>query len=99
MLSAVHESPVVVTSIDTAEAVKVFYNTVISAKIVIGNTIMEVCHKTGADCDAVIDALSLATDRVVSAKYLRGGMGDGGAMSPPRQSGDVVAGAAPGPVV
>jgi UDPglucose 6-dehydrogenase len=70
------------TTVETAEAIKVFYNCAISAKIVLANTIMEVCHKTGADCDRVIDALSMATDRVISPKYLRGGMGDGGACHP-----------------
>jgi UDPglucose 6-dehydrogenase len=77
-----HERPLFKTSIESAELIKVAYNTVISAKVVIGNTIMEICEKTGADCDQVIDALSLATDRVISPKYLRGGMGDGGACHP-----------------
>lgn len=77
-----HDRPVFRTSIESAELIKVAYNTVISAKVVIGNTLMEICEKTGADCDQVIDALSLATDRVISPKYLRGGMGDGGACHP-----------------
>lgn len=77
-----HERPAFKTSIESAELIKVAYNTVISAKVVIGNTLMEICEKTGADCDQVIDALSLATDRVISPKYLRGGMGDGGACHP-----------------
>lgn len=71
-----------VCSVETAEAIKVLYNTAISCKVVLGNAIMEICHKTGADCDGVIDALALATDRVISAKYLRGGMGDGGHCHP-----------------
>lgn len=77
-----HDRPAFKTSIESAELIKVAYNTVISAKVIIGNTIMEICEKTGADCDQVIDALSLATDRVISPKYLRGGMGDGGACHP-----------------
>lgn len=77
-----HSRPIFKTSIESAELIKVAYNTVISAKIVIGNTLMEICEKTGADCDEVIDALSLATDRAISPKYLRGGMGDGGACHP-----------------
>lgn len=71
-----------VTSIETAEAIKVFYNVFISTKIVFANTVMEVCHKTGADCDQVHEALSRATERVISPKYLKGGMGDGGACHP-----------------
>lgn len=66
----------------TAEAIKVFYNTFISMKIVWANAVMEMCHAMGADCNTVVDALSLATDRVISDMYLRGGMGDGGACHP-----------------
>lgn len=80
--AALHDRPVVETTIETAELIKVAYNTVISTKVVLGNTLMEICEKTGADCDAVVDALALATDRVTSAKYLRGGMGDGGQCHP-----------------
>lgn len=57
-------------------------NTFISQKIVFGNTLMEICHKTGADCDEVVDGLTLATQRVTSSAYMRGGMGDGGACHP-----------------
>lgn len=77
-----HDQPAFKTSIESAELIKVAYNTVISTKVILGNTLMEICEKTGADCDEVIDALSLATDRVISPKYLRGGMGDGGACHP-----------------
>ena len=80
--AAIHDRPLFVTSIETAELIKVAYNVFISTKIVFANTLMEICHKTGADCDDVVDALSLATDRVISSKYLRGGMGDGGACHP-----------------
>lgn len=82
VFGAVHTRPLFVTSIETAELIKVFYNCFISTKIVLGNTLMEIAHKTGADCDAVIDALTLATDRIISPKYLRGGMGDGGGCHP-----------------
>lgn len=70
------------SDITTAESIKVLYNTFISMKIVWANQVMEMCHATGADCDAVVDALSMATDRVISPKYLSGGMGDGGACHP-----------------
>jgi UDPglucose 6-dehydrogenase len=47
------------------------------------NTIMELCHYSpNTDCDVVINALSLASQRLVSAAYLRGGMGDGGGCHP-----------------
>jgi UDP-glucose 6-dehydrogenase len=74
----VHDRPAQVMRIESAELTKVAYNVVISTKIVVANALMEICHKTGADCDDVADALAMATDRVVSAKYMRGGMGDGG---------------------
>jgi UDPglucose 6-dehydrogenase len=71
-----------VTSIENAEAIKVLYNTWISTKVAWGNTVMELCHKTGADCDVVVGALAQATDRVISPRYMSGGMGDGGACHP-----------------
>jgi UDPglucose 6-dehydrogenase len=80
--AALHDRPAHVTTIDSAEFIKVAYNTFISMKIVWANTVMEICHKTGADCDDVVDALSKATDRIVSPAYMRGGMGDGGACHP-----------------
>lgn len=77
-----HDRPAQVMGIESAELTKVAYNVVISTKIVVANALMEICHKTGADCDDVADALAAATDRVVSAKYMRGGMGDGGHCHP-----------------
>ncbi len=74
--------PAFVTTIDNAELIKVAYNTFISMKIVWANTMMEIAHKTGTDCDVVVDALSAATDRIISSKYLRGGVGDAGACHP-----------------
>lgn len=80
--SLIHDKPLQVMSIESAELTKVAYNTFISSKIVFANLIMEICQKTGADCDQVIDALSLATDRIISPAYMRGGMGDSGACHP-----------------
>ncbi|MFB4265321.1 nucleotide sugar dehydrogenase [Nonomuraea sp. GTA35] len=80
--AALHDRPVFRASIETAELIKVAYNTFISMKIVWANTMMEICHKTGADCDQLVNALTLATDRVISPAYMRGGMGDGGACHP-----------------
>ncbi len=80
--STIHDRPLFVTTIKTAELTKVAYNTFIGLKIAFGNTMMEICEKTGADVDDLVDALSLATDRVISPAYLRGGMGDGGGCHP-----------------
>jgi UDPglucose 6-dehydrogenase len=80
---SVISAPVFKTAIENAELIKVAYNTYISMKIVFANTLMEICHKTpGADVDAIVDALKLATTRIMSAKYLSGGMGDGGGCHP-----------------
>jgi UDPglucose 6-dehydrogenase len=79
---AMHQAPVLRMSIESAELTKVLYNTYISMKIVWANTTMELAHKTGADCDEIVDALALATKRVISPLYMRGGMGDGGGCHP-----------------
>ena len=78
-----HEKPFYKTSIENAEAIKVFYNTFISSKISIANTIMEMSHKLpGCNCDEIMGALKMGTDRLISPKYLDGGMGDGGGCHP-----------------
>ncbi len=71
------------TSIENAELIKVSYNTFISTKIAFINTIMEMCHKLpGTNIDDVSNALELASKRLISKAYLRGGMGDGGGCHP-----------------
>lgn len=80
--STIHNKKVFKTSVKNAELIKVSYNTFIGMKIVFANTIMEICHKIGANVDEVIDAISLADERLISPKYLRGGMGDGGGCHP-----------------
>lgn len=79
----IHDRPVFKTTVENAELIKVSYNTFIGMKIAFANTVMEICHKTPkTDCDQIIDALSIAGDRIISNKYLRGGMGDGGGCHP-----------------
>lgn len=78
----IHNRPVHAVSIESAELLKVAYNCFISMKIVFANMVMEICQKTGADCDQIADGLALATDRITSAAYMRGGMGDSGACHP-----------------
>jgi UDPglucose 6-dehydrogenase len=77
-----HGAPSPTLSIASAELAKVAYNTFISMKIVYANLLGELCEHTGADVDEVTDALSHATDRLISPRYLRAGMGDGGACHP-----------------
>jgi UDPglucose 6-dehydrogenase len=72
-----------VMSIESAELTKVAYNTFITSKICIVNTLMEICHKIpGANIDDVTGALKNATKRIVSPMYMNGGMGDGGGCHP-----------------
>jgi len=78
----IHDKPVFRTSIKNAELIKVIYNTFISTKIAFINTVMEVCDKTDCNVDVVSDAIALGTDRLISTKYLRGGMGDAGGCHP-----------------
>jgi UDPglucose 6-dehydrogenase len=80
--ATIHDRPVFVTTIKTAELTKVAYNTFIGLKIAFANTMMELCEKTGADVDDLVDALSLADRRLMGPAYLRGGMGDGGGCHP-----------------
>ena len=82
LYKTIHTKPFFKTTIENAELIKVAYNTFIGMKIVYANTMMEICHKTGANIDNVTDAIKFATDRLISDKYLSGGMGDGGGCHP-----------------
>jgi len=83
LYATLHDRPVYETSIENAELIKVAYNTFITMKICFANTLMEISHKVeGCDVDQVSGALALATDRLLSPAYLRGGMGDGGGCHP-----------------
>jgi UDPglucose 6-dehydrogenase len=68
---------------EEVEAMKIFYNTFISNKIALVNMIQDVAHKLGnMDVDKVTQALAKSTKRIVSAAYMKAGMGDGGACHP-----------------
>lgn len=68
---------------DEAEAIKVFYNTFISAKIGLVNMIQDVAEANGnINVDVVTDALKNATQRITGPRYLTAGMGDAGACHP-----------------
>src|SRR5581483_3696640 len=78
----IHARPFYKTGIKEAELIKVAYNTFISTKIGFVNTLMEICHKTGVNVDAVTDGLKLANERLISTRYMTAGMGDGGGCHP-----------------
>lgn len=73
----------IVGTYDECECIKVFYNTLISAKIGIVNMIQDVAHRQGnINVDVVTDALSQSHMRITGAKYMTAGMGDGGPCHP-----------------
>ena len=80
--ATIHRKPLFWTDLRTAEGIKVFYNTFITAKIALANLYGEMAHKLQMNADDISDALSLATERLISPKYLRAGMGDGGGCHP-----------------
>ena len=62
---------------------KIFYNTFISNKIALVNMIQDVSYKLGnMNVDKVTGALSKSTMRIISSKYMKAGMGDGGSCHP-----------------
>jgi len=65
------------------EALKVFYNTFITAKLCLVNMIQDVAMKVGnINVDVVTDALKHSTQRIMGPSYMMAGFGDGGACHP-----------------
>ena len=68
---------------DECEAIKIFYNTFISAKVGLVNMIQDFALKIGnIDVDVVTDALAQSKMRIMGPKYMTAGMGDAGACHP-----------------
>jgi UDPglucose 6-dehydrogenase len=68
---------------DECEAIKIFYNTFISAKVGLANMIQDFALKIGnINVDVVTNALSRSTMRIMGPKYMTAGMGDAGACHP-----------------
>ena len=68
---------------DECEAIKIFYNTFISAKVGLVNMIQDFALKIGnINVDVVTDALARSTMRIMGPKYMTAGMGDAGACHP-----------------
>lgn len=73
----------VVGTWDEAESIKIFYNTLISAKISIVNMIQDVAERVGnINVDVVTDALRHSAQRIMGPAYMTAGMGDGGPCHP-----------------
>ena len=68
---------------DECEAIKIFYNTFISAKVGLVNMIQDFALRIGhIDVDVVTNALARSTMRIMGPKYMTAGMGDAGACHP-----------------
>jgi len=68
---------------DECEAIKIFYNTFISAKVGLANMIQDFAMKIGnINVDVVTDALAQINMRIMGPKYMTAGMGDAGACHP-----------------
>jgi len=68
---------------DECEAIKIFYNTFISAKVGLVNMVQDFAIKIGnINVDVVTNALSRSTMRIMGPKYMTAGMGDAGACHP-----------------
>jgi UDPglucose 6-dehydrogenase len=82
--SMMKNSPRYVTGTwEECEAIKIFYNTFISAKVGIVNMIQDFAVKIGnINVDVVTDALAASTMRIMGPKYMTAGMGDAGACHP-----------------
>jgi len=79
----IHHAPFYETTIENAELIKVVYNTFIGTKLAFVNTVMEACHKLpNTNVDDVTNALKMCDGRIISDRYLSGGMGDGGGCHP-----------------
>lgn len=65
---------------DECEAIKIFYNTFISAKVGLVNMIQDFALRIGnINVDVVTNALARSTMRIMGPKYMTAGMGDSGA--------------------
>jgi UDPglucose 6-dehydrogenase len=79
LYATLHAQPVCPMTWTEAECVKLCYNTYLGLKVLFANTVMELSHRLpDCSCDVVNATLKLAKDRLISPKYMDGGMADGG---------------------
>ena len=75
-------APIRHMSVTSAELTKVAYNAWLGYKIMLANGLAELSDEVEANVDDVLGTLKLATDRLVSTRYMDAGMGDGGGCHP-----------------
>ena len=78
-----NDAPFHVGTWEECEAFKIFYNTLISARLGLVNMIQDVAEKVGnMNVEKVTDALKNCEIRITGPRYYTAGMGDGGACHP-----------------
>lgn len=80
--ATINDAPTLRTDITTAEGIKVAYNTFITMKTVLGNAWGEMSEKLGMNFDDIYKSWELSHKRLLSPKYLKAGMSDGGGCFP-----------------
>jgi UDPglucose 6-dehydrogenase len=74
------DAPIVRTSVESAEMIKLASNAFLATRISFANEIANVSEAVGADVDDVIEGMGL--DRRIGSSYLRPGIGYGGSCFP-----------------
>jgi len=75
-----NETPILFTSIESAELAKYAANAFLATKVAFINEISDLCEKTGADVQQVAKAIGL--DKRIGSKFLHPGPGYGGSCFP-----------------